>query len=384
MPVGNLKNTLYGLALPVLGRKSGCRRVAGEHESQAAVKKALVKHHVVGASIQCFEKGRLTTQLTAGYASLEGKRPVEADTVFRTASIAKMVSALLVFRLQSMGALDVREPVSDFLGYRVSNPHCPDAPLTLGMLLNHTSSIVDSPAYFSSFTDAVDLRTLLEDPRSYSRSVPGMHFRYSNLAAGMVGCMLESRFGMSLETLMQKELFSPLGIQATFDITKLPLEKIADSYRVLPREKGFSAAQRMEKAAPLAEPDPRRHYLLASGNLFLTAEMLARLALVICGSHPGFIDDQCLSLMRTPTADWPEQDVRMRHSMGLLQLEDPSVYARPLWGHQGFAYGAVNGVFFDAEGNGFAALNSGAAERRRGHLACVNEALIGALMPKME
>ena len=120
--------------------------------------------------------------------------------------------------------------------------------------------------------------------------------------------------------------------------------------------------------------------LLASGNLFLTAEMLARLALVCCGSHPGFIDDRCLKLMRTPTTDWPQQDVRMRHGMGLLSLDDRQVLDRPLWGHQGFAYGAVNGVFFDENGNGFAALNSGAGEKRYGHLAAVNRSLITALL----
>jgi len=67
-----------------------------------------------------------------------------------------------------------------------------------------------------------------------------------------------------------------------------------------------------------------------------------------------------------------------------LQLDDPQVHPAPLWGHQGFAYGAVNGVFFDAQGNGFAALNSGSGERRYGHLAAVNRGLIDALLPKGE
>ena len=386
MPVGKLKNTLYGLALPVAGRRCGWQQAQGGSEAvNRAVTKALKQNHVVGASVQHFENGRLTDCLTAGYASLAGeKRPVAADTIFRTASIAKMATALLVFRLQSMDKLDVREDISDFLGEKVENPHFPGAPITLGMLLNHTSSIVDSPAYYGSFSDPADLTDLLRNHASYSPNPPGMFFQYSNLAAGMIGCLLEKRFGLCFETLMQKELFSPLGIQATFDITTLPVEKIADSYRVLPKENGFSAAQRLETAQPLKEPDPQRHYLLASGNLFLTAEMLARLALVCCGSHPGFIDDHGLKLMRTPTTDWPQQDVRMRHGMGLLSLDDAQILNRPLWGHQGFAYGAVNGVFFDADGNGFAALNSGAGEKRFGHLADVNRSLINALLTGKE
>lgn len=386
MPVGTLKNTLYDLVLPLLGRRCGWQQACcGDAAAAPEITRALKANRVVGTTIQRFESGTLTDCITAGYASLEGeKRPAAADTVYRTASIAKMATALLVFRLQSMDKLDVREDISDFLGERVENPHCPGAPITLGMLLNHTSSIVDSPAYYDAFRQPAELSALLGDPASYSQDPPGMTFRYSNLAAGMVGCLLEKRFDMCFEKLIQKELFSPLGVQATFDITTLPAEKIADSYRVLPKEAGFSVRKRLETAQPLKEADPQHHYLLASGNLYLTAGMLARLALVCWGSHPGFIDEKGLRLMRTPTAKWPRQEICMRHGMGLLKLEDPAVHTAALWGHQGFAYGAVNGVFFDAEGNGFAALNSGSGERRYGHLAAVNRSLIAALMPKGE
>ena len=289
MPVGKLKNTLYGLALPLVGRRCGWKTAHGGSDTlNRAVTRALQQNHVVGACIQRFEDGRLTDCLTAGYASLEGeRRPVTADTIFRTASIAKMATALLVFRLQSMDKLDVREDVSDFLGERIENPYLPGAPITLGMLLNHTSSIVDSPAYYGSFTNPVTLSELLHNPASYSPDPPGMIFRYSNLAAGMIGCMLEKRFNMSFETLMQKELFSPLGIQASFDITTLPADRIADSYRVLPKENGFSVHKRLETAQSVKEPDPQHHYLLASGNLFLTAEMLAKLAISAAAAIPA-------------------------------------------------------------------------------------------------
>lgn len=146
------------------------------------------------------------------------KRPVAPDTVFRTASVAKMVTALLVFRLQTQGRLSVTEEISQLWGRRICNPHCPDAPITLGMLLSHTSSIVDSPAYFAAFQSNSPLSELLSDPRSYLPAVPGTVFRYSNLAAGMVASLLEKRFDMSFEQLMQQELLEPLGVAGTFDL----------------------------------------------------------------------------------------------------------------------------------------------------------------------
>ena len=90
----------------------------------------------------------------------------------------------------------------------------------------------------------------------------------------------------------------------------------------------------------------------------------------------GFLDARGLEEMRRPVAGWPEKAVNMRHGMGLLTLDDPGVCGRTLWGHQGFAYGAVNGVFFDGQGSGFVLLDSGCSERRTGHLAQVNRELI--------
>jgi hypothetical protein len=67
--------------------------------------------------------------------------------------------------------------------------------------------------------------------------------------------------------------------------------------------------------------------------------------------------------------------------MGLFLLEDKSVTARRLHGHQGFAYGAVNGFFFDDDGNGFVSFNSGASEARTGRLSCLNKDLIRVFLP---
>ena len=375
MPAGNLKNTLYHLALPFLGLRSPISSVQGGTEKENARLCRLLKaQHAVGACIQRFEKGRPTECFVAGNARMEPS--VTAETIFRTASIAKMVTALLVFRLQTLGKLNVCEELSAFLGESVQNPHYPEAPITLGMLLNHTSSIVDSPAYFASFQQPVPLMNLLRNPASYSASLPGLQFRYSNFAAGLIGCLLEKRFHQSFEQLAQENLFQPLGVQATFDLSTLKGKPVADSWRVLPRERCFDAEKRISAAAPLTEADPERHYLLASGSLFLTAEALAKLALVAWNGPDGFLSPECRSLMQTPTVPWPRQEVCLRHGMGLLKLDDPTIVKRPLWGHQGFAYGAANGVFFDEEGSGFACLNSGVSEQRQGHLAVINRDLI--------
>lgn len=376
MPVGPLKNRLYGLALPFVGKR--CEWKTADDEELARL---LKKHHVAGACIQQFEKGKLMTCHAVGFAVLgEEKREVKADTVFRTASIAKMVTALLVFRLQTLGRLNVHQQVSELLGYPVQNPHCPDAPVTLAMLLSHTSGIVDSPAYFEAFRLHTPLSELVKDPQAYLKAVPGTVFKYSNFAAGMIGCLLEKQTGLCLEELAQKELFQPLGVEATFDASTLDPMRTADSWRVLPHALAFEADKRIAQAKKLEKADPEQRYLLASGNLYLTAADLAKLTLAAWNGADGFLDANSLAQMHKPVMQWSEPEVNMKHGMGLFQINDEKIYSKPLWGHQGFAYGAVNGVFFDEDGNGFAALNSGASEQRLGHLALINRDLINWAM----
>lgn len=382
MPVGTLKNTIYGLAMPFVGKRCEWTEVnGGQAETNAALRHIFKKRHAVGICVQCFRAGKLTEHYSAGFASLEQPRDiVTEDTIFRTASLAKMITALLVFRLQTLGKIDICEDISTYLGYEVRNPHCPKAPITLGMLLGHTSTIIDSPAYFASFDNPRDLRDLLQNPDTYQNAIPGMQFRYSNFAAGLIACLLENHFSESFETLIRRELFVPLEVEATFDLSTLVGKSVANSYGILPSGIRFNAGKRRESAVSLAQPDPSRHYLLASGNLYVTAKALAQLGIVACNGADGFIDAKCLSQMKNPVSNWPEDAIHMRHGMGILQVQDSRISKETLWGHQGFAYGAVNGVFFDEDGNGFAMLNSGASEQRNGHLALLNRDLIAYLI----
>lgn len=386
MPVGNRKNLLYGLALPLFGRRCHWRSVtrtgAEGADISPTLRRALRKGHVVGGCIQRMEAGCLTNCYSFGNARLDPAVPVTPETYFRTASIAKMACAVLVMRLQTLGKLDVEEDISALWGAPIRNPKYPDAPIPLRALLSHTSGLADSPLYYSSYQKPSSVSAILADPATYTAFAPFERFRYSNFAAGLIGCLLERRFGQSLEALAQAYVFQPLGAQATFDIATLGGAPMASSYRVMPAQRApaFDAPARFKAASPLDLPDPEGHYLLASGSLYITAEGLMRLCLpLVQGSTMDgepFLDARSVKLMTTPTTDWPEPEVRMRHGAGLLEVDDRAIYPLRLNGHQGFAYGAVNGVFFDDRGNGFASLNNGASEKRIGHLSCLNRDLI--------
>lgn len=386
MPVTARKNRLYAAALPLFGRRCRWKHAqadGGEPGTLKAVEAVLQKHRVVGGCVQVIRDWQAAGLYYAGNASLKPRAPVRPDTVFRTASIAKAVSALLVFRLQTLGRLSVEEDISAFWHGPIRNPHHPDVPIPLGSLLSHSSGITDTPLYFRSFREDIPADTLLNDKAGFADARPYERFRYSNFGAGLVGSLLEHRFQVSMEELIQRELFKPLGVTATFDITKAEAGCLADSYRVLPpdRRAAFGAAARREAAASVLAPDPQRHFLLMSGNLFISAGEMAKLCLLAMRGGEGFLDEKSLHGLLTPVGGKKEHWPGIRHGMGMFLLEDGEVSARPLHGHQGFAYGAVNGFFFDDVGNGFVSLNSGASERRAGRLSMLNRDLIRVLLP---
>ena len=374
MPLGTGKNMLYQCALPFLG-------LPVNWQATTPVQKAMKKRKVVGASIQRFEKGQLTESHHMGLRiRSDSTSTVNKNTMFRTASITKMVMALLVLRLQSLNLIHVTETLTELLGYTVCNPHCQTAPITLAMLLSHTSSIIDSENYQSKLNSPTSLRKLLLNDHSFSNYIPGTTFIYSNLAAGIVGSVLEERMNMNLESIAQEYLFKPLKIHATFDVTTLKQEEIADCYRVLPKEHTLDMALRIENTNALTNVLPDKHYTFASGNLFTTASDLAKLMLVAHNGANGFLGDKELRLIKQPIADWPDRTIHLQHGMGMFQLNSPTISNRRLWGHQGFAYGAVNGAFMDEHGSGFVLLNNGASEQRIGHLAIINRDLIKMFM----
>ena len=73
--------------------------------------------------------------------------PADRDTLYRIASISKLVTTLGVMRLVEEGRLALDTDVGEYLGWRLRNPHFPETPITVRMLLTHTSSLRDDGGY---------------------------------------------------------------------------------------------------------------------------------------------------------------------------------------------------------------------------------------------
>jgi CubicO group peptidase (beta-lactamase class C family) len=167
-------------------------------------------------------------------------RDASVDSLYRIASISKMMVALGVVKLVDEGKLDLDRDVSEYFGYTVRNPNFPNVKITLLMLMSHTSSLRDGGGY--NFPETVNLREVLVSGGARYGSgamwakdrAPGGYFNYCNFGWGLVATVMERATGERFDRLMQRVLFAPMGITATFDPASLApadLAKVATLYR---------------------------------------------------------------------------------------------------------------------------------------------------------
>jgi CubicO group peptidase (beta-lactamase class C family) len=164
---------------------------------------------------------------------LPGK-PVDANTLFRIASISKMMTTLGLMRLVEDGKLALDTDVSGYLGFTLRNPHFPEQPITLRTLLTHTSSLRDEAGYSwgvdTALKDVLAPGSRLRgDGRMWAANAgPGAYFTYCNLGWGVIGTIMERVTGERFDRLMRRLLIEPLGLHAGYNPAELPAADIAN------------------------------------------------------------------------------------------------------------------------------------------------------------
>lgn len=123
---------------------------------------------IPGLALGIARHGRVLSAEGHGFADLELRRPVTADSMFHVASVTKTVTATAIMMLVDAGRLGLDDAIDDHLDFVVRNPVHPATPITVRHLLMHVSSISDDTYYEIDFrTPNADstllLRTFLKD-----------------------------------------------------------------------------------------------------------------------------------------------------------------------------------------------------------------------------
>ena len=161
--------------------------------------------------------------------------PVTEHTLFRVASISKLVVAVGVMRLVEQGRLDLDADVSTQLGWVLRHPQFPAVPITLRLLLSHRSGLSDGGEryVFDGSTTLQDVLSpqgrLYQDGLNWRRDkAPAAWFEYVNLNFGVIATVMECATGERFDRLMQRLVLQPLGLRGGFNPADFPAADQAD------------------------------------------------------------------------------------------------------------------------------------------------------------
>jgi CubicO group peptidase (beta-lactamase class C family) len=165
-----------------------------------------------------------------GRANIAHGRRATPETIFMLASISKTVMSVAVMQAVEDGMLDLDADVNDVLPFPVRNQRHASDPITLRMLLTHTSSIRDDwptiVPFYSHGDSPVPLGEYLRrylDPEgdlyrahgSYSAWRPGNRYEYCNIAAALAAFTVEAASSMPFDRWCDDRIFAPLGMERT-------------------------------------------------------------------------------------------------------------------------------------------------------------------------
>ena len=343
-----------------------------------------------------FDRNGEIASFAKGVADPQSGRPVTADDPVRVASISKLVVGVGVMKLVEQGKLDLDSDVSRWLGWTLRNPAFPDRPITLRMLLSHTSSVRDHDDQYAIPLGRT-VQATMADPRSWElRHGPGdRYFTYGNMNFPIIGSIIEKATGERFDLWMRRELLEPMKLDACYN---WPTCSDAAVARAVELDQGGKPVKddlhRQRPACPVlvddGEPcDLGRWKLGETGSLFApqgglrtSARGLARIGRMLLGGGTldgvRIISEQSVATLVTQVWRFDGANGQTERgfycSFGLATQQIPTAVrgcaddmgtsGTILIGHAGDAYGMKAGLWIDrARGRGIAYFVTGVPDK---------------------
>lgn len=152
-----------------------------------------------------------------GYANLEKKQKVDANTIFYIASCTKSFTSLLAMCLDEKGIIKLDDPITKYLPEVTFDPKLQADQVTIRDLLRHTSGMENGPVtYRVAYSGEHDLKTLIQllDYTEANKAGRG-HFQYTNFGYNLYSIIVDKVTGKHWQDWLADEIFKPLDMRHT-------------------------------------------------------------------------------------------------------------------------------------------------------------------------
>lgn len=338
------------------------------------------EEHLMGMAVAVIRGDTLAYAGGFGYANFERGIEMAPHTKLRMASISKSITATALMMLYEEGRCQLDVDVSPYLGFSLRNPHAPEVPITLEMLMSHTASLKDGEGYVRFIRDMraerLSVRRLFDTSSVYFtedvflEEEPGTYFRYANISWGLIATVIERLSGQRFDEFCRDRIFRPLDMDASFNLAHLEaLDSLAVLYR-FEEEQWVGQVDNLPNQ-PMApedmswyQPGHNGFYFGPQGSLRASVLDLVHFVQLHLqqGRYGGIRLLKASTVARMHAQQW-RYDGENGHTSGnfmmswglgfhRLTLRDSADVIfpdRPMLGHPGEAYGLISDLYFDPQ-----------------------------------
>ena len=258
---------------------------------ERVVSSYMSKQGIPGLSSAVAVHGSVVWSGGYGFSDVENFVPAKADTMYRTASMGKTITATTAMRLVEEGKLKLDEPVQTYCPGFPPKPW----PLTARHLLSHTGGIrhyggphdaeeQGSTVHYKTVTEA--LSPFKNDPLQFE---PGTNYLYSTYGYDVLGCVIEGAAGAPFLSVIRSHVFDPAVMTHSRDDD--PAAIIPNRAAGYVRVKG-ELANAMH--VDMSNRMPAGGYLTTAPELAAFAAMFIDCKLVSCATRDAMLKEVVL------------------------------------------------------------------------------------------
>jgi len=204
-------------------------------EMDAAFVKYQHEAHVSGLVWGVVKDGALVHHGGSGVQDLASARLVNADSLFRIASMSKAFTALAILKLRDEGKLSLDAPAETYVlelkGWAYPTDDAPR--IRVRDLLSHVGGLVTDDPWGDRHQPLAEAEftVMLRAGVPFSRT-PQTAFEYSNYGYALLGRIITNVSGRPFDDYIRAEIMAPLGMASTgYEVSDAPIERRALGYR---------------------------------------------------------------------------------------------------------------------------------------------------------
>ncbi|MCA9138028.1 MAG: serine hydrolase [Planctomycetales bacterium] len=181
---------------------------------EQVISQVMQQNGIPGLSIAAAKDNQLIFAEGFGLANVEHVIPATADTRYRTASIAKSITAVAALSLCDQGKLDLDAEVQKYCAEYPKKQW----PVTTRQLLGHLAGVRhykkngESTSTQKYFSLGSALQTFRDDELLHE---PGTKYHYTTFGFNLVGSVIEGASHQAFEDLLQERIFDPAKMTRT-------------------------------------------------------------------------------------------------------------------------------------------------------------------------